>query len=155
MKGVHLGINDENKFNEAWDELESSIKKFDIKNASILIQEMIEKSVETIIGVNDDKNFGKVMIFGTGGIYTEIMKDTSIRILPADDFKEMISETKIGKILNGARGEKPKAIDKLIDTIKKVQQLVYDIPEIVSIDCNPTLVTEDRAAIVDFKILIQ
>ena len=89
---------DENKFNEAWDELESSIKKFDIKNASILIQEMIEKSVETIIGVNDDKNFGKVMIFGTGGIYTEIMKDTSIRILPADDFKEMISETKIGKI---------------------------------------------------------
>ena len=116
---------------------------------------MVEKSVETIIGVNDDPNFGKVMVFGSGGIYTEIIQDTSIRVLPADNFDEMIKETKVGKVLQGVRGEESKAIDKLIDTLEKVQQLVYDIPEILSIDANPTLVTNEKATIVDFKMLLK
>ena len=59
---------------------------------------MITKATETIIGVNSDKNFGRVMVFGTGGIYTEIMKDTTLRILPANDFDDMIKETKVGRI---------------------------------------------------------
>lgn len=155
MQGVYLDIDNQDKFNKAWDELNETIKKYEIKNASILIQEMIGKSVETIIGVNDDPNFGKVMVFGSGGIYTEIIQDTSIRILPTNDFDDMMKETKVGKILQGVRGEKPKAIDKLIDTFIKIQQLVYDIPEIVSIDANPTLVTDENATVVDFKVLLK
>lgn len=155
MKGIYLNITDESSFNEAWDGLNGSIQKFQLKNASVLIQEMIVKASETIIGVNSDKNFGRVMVFGTGGIYTEVMKDTTLRILPADDFDAMIKETKIGTILNGVRGEDPKAVPQLIDTLRKIQQVVLAIPEIKSIDGNPVLVTKDRAVVVDFKMLLK
>ena len=155
MKGIYLNINDEAKFNEAWDGLMATINKFSLKNASILIQEMITKSTEVIIGVNSDKTFGKVIVFGSGGIYTEVMKDTSLRVIPTAEFDEMIKETKIGTILNGVRGEAPKAVKPLADTIAKVQQVVMDIPEIKSIDINPILVTEDRAVVVDFKMILK
>ncbi len=155
MKGIYLNIDDEAKFNAAFDELTATIAKFQLKNASVLIQEMIVKATETIIGVNSDKNFGRVMIFGTGGIYTEVMRDTTMRILPADDFDAMIKETKVGVILNGVRGEEPKAVGPLAETLKKVQKLVLEIPEIKSIDGNPVLVTKDRAVVVDFKMLLK
>ena len=86
MKGIYLNVNDEASFDEAWNGLNGSIQKFELKGASVLIQEMIVKATETIIGVNSDKNFGRIMVFGTGGIYTEVMKDTTLRILPASDF---------------------------------------------------------------------
>ena len=155
MKGIYLFIKDEKKFNEAWDNLNESITKNNLKNASILVQEMIIKSSEAIIGVNTDANFGKIMIFGTGGIYTEVMDDVSVRILPTDNFDEMIKETKIGKILNGVRGEEPKAVNKVIETLNKVQKIAFDFPEISSIDINPILVTKDRAVVVDFKIILK
>jgi acetyltransferase len=113
------------------------------------------KASETIVGVNSDNNFGRVMVFGTGGIYTEVMKDTTLRILPANDFDAMIKETKIGTILNGVRGEEPKAVEPLKETLAKVQQLVLEIPEITAIDGNPVLVTKDRAVVVDFKMLLK
>lgn len=155
MKGIYLNVNDEDKFNEGWDGLYASINKFNLKGASVLIQEMITKATETIIGVNSDKNFGRIMVFGTGGIYTEIMQDTTIRILPANDFDQMIKETKVGTILNGVRGEEPKAVKPLAETLKKVQQVVLEIPEITAIDGNPALITKDRAVIVDFKMLLK
>lgn len=155
MKGIYLNVKDEASFNEAWNGLTGSIEKFQLKGASILIQEMITKATETIIGVNADKNFGRVMVFGTGGIYTEVMKDTTLRILPADDFDAMIKETKVGIILNGVRGEEPKAVKAVADTLQKVQRLVLENPEIKSIDGNPVLVTKDRAVVVDFKMIVK
>ena len=155
MKGIYLNVNDEASFDEAWNGLNGSIQKFELKGASVLIQEMIVKATETIIGVNSDKNFGRIMVFGTGGIYTEVMKDTTLRILPAADFDQMIKETKVGTILNGVRGEEPKAVGPLAETLKKVQQVVLEIPQITSIDANPALVTKDRAVVVDFKMLLK
>ncbi|MCD7799356.1 MAG: acetate--CoA ligase family protein [Akkermansiaceae bacterium] len=155
MKGIYLNINDDSSFEQAWDALWGTIEKFRLGGASVLIQEMIAKAAETIIGVNSDKNFGRVMVFGTGGIYTEVMRDTAMRILPADDFDAMIKETKVGRILNGVRGEAPKAVGALAETLKKVQQLVLEVPEITAIDGNPVLVTADRAVAVDFKMLLK
>ena len=155
MKGIFLDIKDEKQFNSAWDNLNESIKNNKLLNASVLIQEMIFKSTETIIGLNTDKNFGKIMVFGTGGIYTEVMEDISVRILPTHDFEGMINETKIGKILKGVRGEEPKALKEVIDTLKIVQQIAFDLPEINSIDINPILITNKRAVVADFKILLK
>ena len=154
MKGIYLNINNEEKFEEAWEGLWASIKKFELKGASVLIQEMITKVTDVIIGVNYDKTFGNVMIFGTGGIYTEVMKDTSLRILPTKDFSEMIKETKVGRILNGVRGEAPKAVGELADTMEKIQRIIFAIPEIKSIDINPILVIDKRAVVVDFKMIL-
>ena len=135
--------------------MNESIRKYKLTTASILIQEMIFKSNEAIIGFNTDKNFGKIMIFGMGGIYTEIMDDISLRILPTNQFEEMINGTKIGKILKGIRGEEPKALKKVVDTLQKVQRIAFDLPNINSIDINPILITKERAVVVDFKILLK
>ena len=135
--------------------MNESIRKYKLTTASILIQEMIFKSNEAIIGFNTDKNFGKIMIFGMGGIYKEIMDDISLRILPTNQFEEMINETKIGKILKGVRGEETKALKKVVDTLQKVQRIAFDFPNINSIDINPILITKERAVVVDFKILLK
>lgn len=155
MKGIYLNINDDISFNKAWTSLWNSITKFKLKGASILIQEMISNATETIVGVNSDENFGRVMVFGTGGVYTEVMRDTTMRILPANDFDDMIKETKVGTILHGVRGQACRAVGPLAKTLEKVQQLVTDIPEITAIDANPVLVTADRAVVVDFKLILK
>jgi acetyltransferase len=155
MKGIYLNIDDKTKFDDAWEGLESSISKFKLEGASVLIQEMIVKSTEVIVGINRDKTFGNIMIFGSGGIYTEVMKDTSLRVLPTTDFNQMILETKVGTILNGVRGETPKAVKPLAETMEKIQRVIFAIPQIKSIDINPILVTENRAVVVDFKMILK
>ena len=70
------------------------------------------------------------------------------------DFSEMIKETKVGKILNGVRGEAPKAVGPLADTMEKIQRIIFAIPEIKSIDINPILIIEKRAVVVDFKMIL-
>ena len=156
MKGIFVGINDEKQFESAFESLMNIITNKKLKNASVLIQEMVNRSAkEAIIGMNTDSNFGKIIIFGTGGVYTEVYDDISLRILPNHDFKEMVNETKLGKILNGYRGEKPKNVRSVIDVLEAIQKIAFDFPEICSIDINPLMVTEDKAYVVDFKILLK
>ena len=156
MKGIFVGINDEKQFESAFESLMNIITNKNLKNASVLIQEMVNRSAkEAIIGMNTDSNFGKIIIFGTGGVYTEVYDDISLRILPNHDFKEMVNETKLGKILNGYRGEKPKNVQSVIDVLEAIQKIAFDFPEICSIDINPLMVTEDKAYVVDFKILLK
>jgi len=154
LKGVFLNIDSIEKFEEAWANLTDSIRIAKFPMAGIQIQEQIGGGTEIILGVNNDPNFGKVLLFGSGGIYTEVFHDTTIRILPNSNFGTMIRETKVGKILHGVRGESPKAVQALIETMQKVQQLVLDFPEITSIDANPVFVTADRAVCVDFKVYV-
>ena len=155
IKGIYLNINNENTFNNIWDNLMKVINESKLNDANILIQEMIPGSNEAIIGINTDKTFGKILIFGTGGIYTEVMKDIGIRILPTNKFDDLIKETKIGKILNGVRGQKPKDIGKIIDILEKIQKIAFELPEIVSIDINPLLVSDEKTVVADFKILLK
>jgi len=155
MKGVCLNVDTEAKFEKAWDGLWKSIKDFRLKKASVFVQEQISDAVEVIAGVSTDDNFGEIMLFGSGGSYAEIFKDTTIRVLPTNEFKQMLDETKIGIILNGVRGEKPRAVASLVKTLKQIQKLVLEIPEIKSIDANPILVTNKRSVVVDLKLILK
>ncbi len=154
LKGVFLNIDSVEKFESAWKNLQESISIAGLKEASIQVQEQISGGSEIILGINSDDDFGKIMLFGSGGIYTEVFHDTSIRVLPIKNFDGFLQDTKIGKILKGVRGESPKAIQPLLQTMEIMQKLVLDFPEIKSIDANPVLVTNSRAVCVDFKILI-
>ena len=154
VQGVVLNVNNPDKFRSAWDALTNSIEIAGYQDAHIQVQEQIPQGTEVIMGLTRDPNFGPVMLFGTGGIYTEVYKDTTVRVLPTHDFPQMIAETKIGEILHGVRGEKPKAVEPLIEVMQKLQRLVLDYPDITSIDINPVMVTETRAVCVDFKILV-
>jgi len=111
--------------------------------------------VEVIIGVITDPQYGPAMMFGLGGIFTEIYKDVQFCLLPAKEreFTEMIRGITGYLVLAGARGQKPKDLKALIGIMKALSKLVMDHPEIDQIDLNPVIVYEKGAVVVDYRIL--
>ena len=116
---------------------------------------MIPQSTEIIIGMMKDPSFGPVIMFGLGGIFVEVLKDVSFRIIPLEerDAQEMITEIKGYKILKGVRGEAPKDIEAIKNLLMKVSQLTMENPEIKEIDLNPVFVFEKGLQVVDAKMI--
>ena len=142
--GVKVGIEDEKELEENYDQILFNVKKYmpDANIRGILVQKFIEDKKETIIGTNEDPQFGHVIMFGLGGIYVEALKDISFRIAPLSRkvAAEMIEEIKAVKLLKGTRGEDPSDMESIIEIILKVSQLVTDFPEIIEMDINPLFV---------------
>lgn len=116
------------------------------KNAEIdgvLVQEMAGKGLEIIFGMKEDPQFGKVIMVGTGGIYVEVFKDISLRLLPITryDAEEMIRETKAFEIINGARGIQYD-IEAVINVLMKISMISQNNVFIEEIDINPFFLYE-------------
>jgi acetyl-CoA synthetase (ADP-forming) len=152
---VETNIKDEKQVEGAFEKITKKAKKKKAKVEGVLIQKQ-EQGKEVIIGMKRDPQFGPVVVFGLGGIFVEILKDTSLRILPIDknQAEEMIKEIKSYKILEGIRGEKPVNINKLIDIIIKTSKLAED-KKILELDFNPVIINEKTATIVDARIMIE
>jgi acetyltransferase len=120
-----------------------------------LIQEMAKGGVEVFLGAKRDPLFGAVVLFGQGGIYTEVWKDLSYAVAPfsVEDARRMIRETRIGKILEGVRGEKPYDREGLADALLRLAQLMEDHEAIREIDLNPFMVFHEGGLAVDFRII--
>lgn len=134
------------------------IKDFKGKNLNIesfLIQPYIKTRHEILIGGFRDNDFGPMVMFGSGGKYVEVFEDTAMRsaYLTDKDIDEMISNTKMGKILKGVRGEKPAEIEKIKNAIKSVAQMMLDNEQITECDLNPLIVDEiNNLFAVDIRI---
>jgi len=117
---------------------------------AFVLQE-IAKGIELIIGTKNDETFGKIILFGLGGIYTEIFEDVAIRVLPLDEMQveSMIRQIKGYKILSGYRGKKYN-LEALKQLIIKVAEL-FEKESIKEIDLNPVFLDEKEAKIVDWK----
>ncbi|MCM8818440.1 MAG: acetate--CoA ligase family protein [Candidatus Omnitrophica bacterium] len=157
--GIKLGIKTVQQAKIAFKEIVNSARKYnpDAKIIGVQIQQMVEKGVEVIIGVNRDTNFGHLIMFGLGGIYVELLKDVSFRVAPLTDkdVDEMINEIKTSKILKGFRNIPPCNIDAIKETILKVSQLVCDFPEIKEMDINPLIVNENGVIAVDVRFAFE
>ncbi len=152
--GVILNIDDLRKAEEAF----KKIKKLDRgKSPGVLIQKMISGGKEVILGGKRDPSFGPVILFGLGGIFVEILKETSLRVAPINrsEAEEMISELKAAVILKGVRGERPLDIKALVENLLRLSQLMNDFPEIEGIDINPVIAMEKGAVAVDARILLE
>ncbi len=163
--GIFLDINTEQEAFEAYVQIIENAKKFGPQNARIYgveVQEMIdfksqEKVNEVIIGMSKDPQFGPLLMFGTGGIYTNFMKDVSFALsykFTMESAKELIENTKIYSLLQGVRGEPSSDIDAIIEVLLRLSQLVNDFPEIVELDINPLLSFVKGYSAVDLKITI-
>jgi acyl-CoA synthetase (NDP forming) len=143
--GVVLDAKSDEEVLEAYDRIMKNTKKHN-KSAKILgivIQEMVrDTSRKCIIGSNKDPQFGPVLMFGLGGIFVEVLKDVSFRIIPIErkDAKEMISEIKTYEILKGVRGQKPINFRALEDTLLKVSNMVWKEKKLEELDINPLFV---------------
>ncbi|MFX1568486.1 MAG: acetate--CoA ligase family protein [Promethearchaeota archaeon] len=164
--GILLNIETEQDAFEAYIQIVNNAKKFGPQNAKIYgveVQEMIdfkaqEKINEIIIGMSQDPGFGPILMFGTGGIYANFMKDVSFALAykyTRENAKQQIENTNIFSLLQGVRGEPPSDIQAIIDVMLRLSQLVNDFPEIVELDINPLLAFVKGYSAVDIKITIK
>ena len=151
--GVILNVDDLKKAEGAYDHL----KKLDRGSPSgILVQKMVSDGKEVILGAKRDPSFGPIVLFGLGGIYVEVLKESSLRVAPINrpEAEEMISELKTASILKGIRGERPLDIKALAENLLRLSQLMMDFPEVEGIDINPVKVLEKGAIAVDARIIL-
>jgi acetyltransferase len=156
--GVKLGIRNAEELLEAYRAMSHLLPAAAEKSAAsgILVQEMAPRGKEIMIGMKRDPEFGPCVVFGTGGIYAEVLDDFAFRLAPLsrDDALEMINETRIGKILKGVRGEKPADIESVADALVQISRLAEAHPEISEIDVNPLFVNEYGAIAVDARLIL-
>jgi len=125
-----------------------------LKAKNVLIQKQI-KGHEFLVGVKKDNVFGHVIAFGIGGIFTEVLKEVSFRVLPVNkkDAIDLIKENKAYDLLN-ARGKKIPT-KKIENIILKISELAERHPNIIELDINPLIVNEREAKIVDARIVLE
>ena len=121
-----------------------------------LIQRMAESGVEMIVGVVHDPQFGPVVACGAGGVQVELLRDVSVRLTPLsrEDASEMIRSLKTYPLLNGFRGAPLCDVAALEDGLLRVSAMVEDIPQIAELDCNPFVVLERAAVILDARVRV-
>jgi acyl-CoA synthetase (NDP forming) len=122
-----------------------------------IVQRMAPKGVEMIVGVVHDRSFGPVIACGAGGVLVELVRDVAVRLAPlgAADATEMVRGLKTYPLLTGFRGEPPRDVAALEEALLRVSALAEDLPEVVEVDCNPIIVGERGAVIVDARIRIE
>lgn len=120
----------------------------------VLVQPMVKGGVETIVGVKHDERFGSIVMFGLGGIATELLADRAFRSVPITDVeaRSLVREIRGHPLLFGYRGASPVDVGALENLLLRVAQLAHDIPELIEMDLNPVIVTQCGATVVDAKI---
>jgi len=157
VKGVKVGIKSgseaEAVFSEMYDRLS---KQYQIKG--ILLEKMVPPGIEIIIGLQNDAQFGPVLMVGLGGIFTEVFQDVSFRVLPINenDAEEMLTDLKGSKLLKGFRGSEAIDIGVLKDALLKIGRLGIDLaPYFESVDFNPVILYPRDYCVVDAKIILR
>ena len=157
--GVKVGLKNKTEVGKAYGEIMKAARdRFpQAKIEGVAVQSMARPGIEIIIGTFKDAQFGPVIMFGLGGIFVEVLKDVSFRIVPIArrDATEMIKEIKAYSLLKGYRGMEPADINALEDILMKVSDFVEKTPEIKEIDLNPVIAHKDSAIAVDARIVLE
>ena len=157
--GVEVGVSPE----DVWDTYEDLVVRArnyqqDATILGVQVQEMldVDAGTETILGVNRDPQFGPLVLFGLGGIFVEVLEDTTLRVAPVSepDARSMLDDIESAPLLRGARGRDPVDEDALVETIQRLSQLVTDFPAIVELDINPLVATNDGVAAIDLRLTL-
>lgn len=158
LGGVRLDIRNVEELKEAYGAIISGVEEKvpGARIEGVLVEQFKSGGIELILGSKRDSQFGPVLVFGLGGIYTEVLNDVAFRIAPVSQSGalEMIRETKAAKLLQGARGKGKADIDGLVRAIMALSQLVTSNPEISEVDINPLLATPDGVLALDCRIIV-
>jgi acyl-CoA synthetase (NDP forming) len=157
--GVKLDLKTARQVGRAYDDILKAARKHHPKARieGVSVQKMAPPGVEVIIGASRDKQFGPVLMFGLGGIWVEVMKDVSFRIIPISrrDGAEMVREIKGRAILEGLRGQAAVDTAKLEELLLQVSRFVEARPQIEELDLNPVMAYPDGAVVVDARIVLR
>jgi acetyl coenzyme A synthetase (ADP forming)-like protein len=122
----------------------------------VQVQGMVSCDREVIIGAVTDPSFGKLVAFGLGGIFVEVLKDITFRLAPVTkpEALAMLDSIRGADILKGVRGAEPVDRGALAGLIVAVSKLVSDFPDISEVDLNPVFADPDGAVAVDARIVL-
>lgn len=122
-----------------------------------IVQELVEDGVEMLVGMTADPEFGPIVACGAGGVTVELVRDVAVRVAPLSDLEaaEMVRSLATFPLLDGFRGAPRMDVGALEDIILRISTLAIDRPAIVEIDCNPVIVLERGAVIVDARVKVR
>jgi len=155
--GVELNVNVGN-VKTTYNKIISQIKKAnpEARIEGILVQQMAPPGHEVIVGLKKDAQFGHALMFGLGGIFVEVYKDVSFRVVPIvkKEALEMISDIRGYPILKGIRGRKPADIEAIAHVLVSVSEMAQK-ENIIELDINPLIVNECGAVAVDARAMVE
>jgi len=157
---VRLDIRNEEELEEAYREIMANCNAYnpEARLEGVSIQPMLQRSdYELILGCKKDPDFGPVLLFGMGGIMTEILKDRSLALPPLNRLlaRKMIESTRVYQLLKGFRGRPAANLELIEEVLLRLSQLVIDFPEIVELDINPMIVSGDKVLAVDGRVVVE
>lgn len=145
--GVKVGIASQQQLVESWQDMADRLGA-----TEVMVIEQIGRGVEVLVGCLRDSTFGMRLAIGAGGIWTNLLEDSVTLISPFDEdyIRASLQKLKIWGALSGSRGQAPAAIDELVKTIAAIAQVGWSLRDVLSeFECNPIIVTADRAVAVD------
>jgi acyl-CoA synthetase (NDP forming) len=153
---VRLGLTPGDAVRRAAEEMEEALRSRGHAPTGFIVQPMVPKGVEMIVGVVHDPQFGPVVAVGAGGVMVEVLRDVSVRLAPLtrDDAAEMVRSLKSHALLTGFRGGPVYDTAPLQDVLLRVSAMVEDHPQIAELDCNPIIIHEKGTTIVDARVKI-
>jgi 3-hydroxypropionyl-CoA synthetase (ADP-forming) len=155
--GIRVGLSSEEEVRQTFTDLYYRLSnQYEVKG--VLLEKMVPQGIELIVGLQNDSQFGPVIMVGLGGIYTEIFKDVVFRILPITNAEatNMIEDLRGKQILKGFRGADPINIEMLSDALVKIGKLGTDMAAYYeSIDFNPVIAYPNDYYVVDAKIILR
>ena len=130
--------------------------QFGARLTGVLVEPMITGGTEVIIGVRDDQMFGPLVVFGLGGVATEVLADHAARLAPLTetDADTLINSIRSAPLLHGHRGAPAADIPALRDVLMRVSRLADDLPEVTELDLNPVIARQLGAVAVDARVKV-
>lgn len=150
---VAVDIRNDEEAEGAYQQIMSALQRGE---KALLVQEMVKGSRELMVGMTRDAQFGPCVMFGLGGIFTEILKDVSFRVAPITkrDALEMMREIKAHKILDDIRGMPAADLETLSEILIKIGQIGLENDSIKEIDVNPLILQESKPVAVDALVVL-
>ena len=157
--GVKLNIGSVSQVKSAYSEMMKTIsqKYPDAVIQGVTVQKMARPGVEVIVGSSKDPQFGPVIMFGLGGIFVEVLKDVSFRVVPVRrrDADEMLKEIKGYSLLQGYRGKDPSDTAALVEIILKLSQFMEENQQVKELELNPVFAYAKGALAVDARMILE
>lgn len=156
--GVEVGITTPEGAADAYRRIIANARAYnaDAEIVGVQLQQQISGGHEVIIGATTDPTFGKIVVFGLGGVLVEVLKDVTFRMAPisAQEARAQVEDIRAAEVLRGVRGAEGADLDRLADVLSRLSDLVTDFPEIAEADLNPVFADASGAVAADLRFVL-
>ncbi len=157
--GVMLNVQDSEQLNNDFETLVERARTAtpEAKIEGVIVEPMIEEGQEVILGVVRDQQFGPLVMFGSGGVEVEALKDVAFELAPLRCFEaeRMLEKTWAGERLKGYRNLPPADREAVIDALLRIGQLALDLPDVMEVEINPLRVLPEGKGAVALDVRLR